>query len=221
MTSLDYALVAILLLLLPAHALWRSLRTASIPVRSRSSRYLRSTVTAALLAALLVTIWSIERRSWALLGLELPASNVGLIGLIASGSILLLLAGTILLKRPDESSSLSPGADKLPQTRQETALFLLLTLVIGFGWELLYRGYLLWALTPLIGTAAAVAVAATAYGLAHGFSDPKSLLGAMIASFLFTIAYVLTGSLWWLILVHMGLPLMGLLAARFSRPYRT
>jgi hypothetical protein len=61
-------------------------------------------------------------------------------------------------------------------------------------WELLYRGYLLWLLPPLMGMPAAVILAAVAYGLGHGASDWRSVAGATVSSFLFTIAYALSGS---------------------------
>ena len=157
-------------------------------------------------------------RSAALLGLDLPVSTTGLIGIAAALVILAALAAAILLKRPaTPSAGQSPRADLLPQTDRDTRLFILFSLVAGFGWELLYRGFLLWALTPLLGAPAAVVVAATAYGLAHGSRGIGSLIGAIISSFLFTIAYALTGSLWWLILLHVGLPLVGLLARAAQR----
>ena len=216
MTIVDYVLVGALILLLPAEAVWVTIR--SRPTRPLAERLVRSIRMVGALLTLLFAIWLWHGRSIALLGLDVPVSTTGLIGIAASLIILGLLAATILLRKPPPTvPKEQPGMDMLPRTPRETRLFLLFSLVIGFGWELLYRGFLLWALAPLIGMAAAVVVAATAYGLAHGTKDVRSLIGAVVSSFLFTIAYALTGSLWWLIILHIGLPLIALLAGRVMR----
>lgn len=81
---------------------------------------------------------------------------------------------------------------------------------------------MLWALSPWIGTVGAVIVAAIGYGLGHGSKRAGSVGGAVVSSFIFTIAYALTGSLWWLMLLHAGLPIILMLAAgRVSRPAET
>lgn len=105
----------------------------------------------------------------------------------------------------------------LPQDSKEKTWFVIFSVVIGFAWELLYRGYLLWILTPQVGVVIAVSIAAISYGLAHGYQNKKQIIGSIIAAFVFTIAFALTNSLWWLILIHSALPLMGL----FSMPRST
>lgn len=219
MTSLDYVLVGVLVLLLPAEALWLTLRPRPGSKRSLTSRLFRTMRTVAALLLVLFGIWWWEGRALAQLGLDMPVSTIGMIGIAAAAVILGLLAAMILLKRGTATDAKPPpGADLLPQTAGETRLFLLFSLVVGSGWELLYRGYLLWVLTPLMGMPAAIVVAAIAYGLGHGSRDVRSLIGAIVSSFAFTIAYALTGSLWWLIILHIGLPLIGLLAVRVSGP---
>jgi membrane protease YdiL (CAAX protease family) len=218
-TGLDYLLLVALLLFLPAQALWVTLRPTCRPTRRMAQRLVRSMITVAALLALLFAIWWLERRSLAALGLDVPVSTTGLIGIAASILVIGSLAAATLVKgRGGPPDKPPPGAELLPATAGESCLFLLFSLVAGFGWELLYRGYLLWALTPLTGTPAAVVLAAAAYGFAHGARDVRSLIGALVTSFLFTTAYAMTGSLWWLIILHAGLPMIGLLAARLSRP---
>lgn len=215
MTSLDWVLLGALLVVLPAEALWHSVARRERPKRPLASRLARSLRVIIVLLALLFTIWGFEGRSYQLLGLDMPVSTAGLIGLAATGVILAGLAAAIMVtKRRPPAAEDAAAADMLPEHRSETILFVLFGLAAGAGWELLYRGFLLWALTPLIGLAGAVIVAAVAYALGHGSKDAKSLIGSTIASFLFTIGYAVTGSLWWLMLLHAGLPLIGLLAGR-------
>lgn len=77
---------------------------------------------------------------------------------------------------------------------------------------MLYRGFLLAVLIPHIGALAAISSAALAYGLAHGYKSPRQLIGT-VAAFIFTIAYYLTESLWWPMLIHAGMGMLVALAA--------
>ena len=63
----------------------------------------------------------------------------------------------------------------------------------------------------------AVAIASAAYGAGHGIGDKRELAGSLAVALLFTTAYALTRSLWWLMLLHAGLPLVGALAGRRLR----
>ena len=46
----------------------------------------------------------------------------------------------------------------------------------------------------------------SAYGAAHGYKNPRQFAGSIAASFAFAIGYALTGSLWWLIVLHAAAP---------------
>jgi membrane protease YdiL (CAAX protease family) len=100
------------------------------------------------------------------------------------------------------------AAALLPQTGAEFCPFLVMSVVLGAGWELLYRGYLLWWLEPRVGMAGAILVAAAAYGVGHGFTNIRQFAGSLLAALVFTVAYAATQSLWWLMLIHVGLPLL-------------
>ena len=82
------------------------------------------------------------------------------------------------------------------------------TLVISVAWEVLYRGYLMWMLAPRIRAMFALIVAAAAYGVAHGYQNPKLFAGSLISALIFTTAYAVSHSLWWLVLIHAGLPML-------------
>lgn len=222
MTSLDYILLAALVVALPAEALWKTVRGRARPKPPLSTKLLRSLRVVAVLLAVLAFIWIREERSAGALGLEAPLSTGGMVGLAIAVALLGLLGiGTVAKRGSGEGADAGLAANHMPQTPRERRLFALFVFVAGIGWEVLYRGYLLWALAPLVGAPGAVVVAAIAYALGHGSRDSKSLIGAVIASFLFTIGYALTGSLWWLILLHIGLPLIGMAAMRPMRPSRT
>lgn len=222
MTSLDYILVAALVFAIPAEALWRSVRGRGRP-RPPLGAILRRTIQLiVVLVALLALIWAREERSLALLGLEAPLSTGGFIGLaIAVALVGLLGIASVTKKSATDAREKAEAAGMLPQTPGDRRLFAIFSFTAGIGWELLYRGYLLWALSPVIGVVAAVVVASIAYGLGHGLRSARGLIGAVFASFLFTIGYALTGSLWWVMVLHVGLPLIGIAATRAPRAVRT
>lgn len=222
MTVLDYILLAALLLVLPAEALWNTVARRDKPPRALGSRLLRSLRVIAVLLALLVAIWWRDERPAAWLGLDAPISTAGLMGLAFAVALVSALIFASVSRKPNARDiDAAAVSGMMPSTQSETRLFILFGVAAGVGWELLYRGFLLWALTPWIGMVGAVIVAAIAYALGHGSRDTKSLIGSVISSFLFTIGFAATGSLWWLILIHAALPLIGLLAMRSLQPART
>ena len=223
----DVMLVACLVLVLPAWQLWRTQRKKDKPEDvspAGKDRLFRRNVN--LVGLPLLVLWALfawTGRPVALLGLEAPLSETGLWGIAAvcvliSGGIV----GTIIWERRLDALKTAQYHAKLrkagivPATRRECIQFVLLMVLLGIGWELLYRGYLMLVLPPVVGTAGAVVIAALAYGAAHGYQGWKQFTGSIVSAFLFTLGYVLTGSLWWLMLLHVSLPLMALVSARMS-----
>jgi membrane protease YdiL (CAAX protease family) len=132
-----------------------------------------------------------------------------MIGLAVAVALVVVLAVVaIITKRKHKGRNNDKAADRfaknqlLPRTRHELTLFLVFALLAGCGWELLYRGFLIWFLVPYVGTMVAICIAALAYGAAHGYKSRKQFLASIISAFAFTVAFVLTGSLWWLMLIH-------------------
>lgn len=224
---LDITLLVCLLLVVPVWQVWRSRTEARRPPESRSARYTRAMLGALALAALLAADWISAHRSVADLGLDWPLSRAGVIGLMIAVALLIALLATSRMTtqpaNPERAAKAEHAVALLrPETIGELRLFLLFAAVVGVMWELLYRGYLLWALTPGLGTIGAVIVAALAYGLAHGVKSGSQFAASLGSAFAFTIGYALTHSLWWLIVLHIGLPLLGLwLAHRRKRPAAT
>ena len=226
---LDQLFATYLLVLLPAWALWRSLRSKGEPARddadpaAKDRRFWKNVRLVGLPLLALWALFAWTGRPATLLGLDIPVSSSGLWGI---ASVCVLIAGAIVgtmiwesrlnaLKTAEYHAKLRK-AGILPGSRRELVQFVLLMILIGTGWELLYRGYLMLVLPPAFGTEAAVAITALAYGVAHGYSNWKQFVGSIVSALLFTIGYVFTGSLWWLILLHVSLPLTGLVSAKMS-----
>lgn len=212
---LELAFAAWLVFVFPALQLWRSLRPKQKSARvSQAASYLKSMRKVGAMLAVLAALMVYAGRGPDELGLDIPISLFGQWGL---GVCALLLVGSVVgtwiwEQRLDQAGRDNYHAklqamDTMPRTPRDLALFAVLTLFIGIGWELLYRGFLILALTPVVGTVGAVVLAALAYGIGHGYQSRGQFIGSIVSAFLFTIAYVLTASLWWLMLLHVMLPL--------------
>lgn len=196
-------------------ALWRS-RPGRPASSTKITRYISTIGMVTGLLALLATSWLITGRSAEALGLAAPTSTPSLIGLGIAVVIFIALF-FVRNKKPKPSQKEGVEAaqrDLFPQTPKETRLFLVLCLAVGGGWEILYRGFLLYYLPSITGLFGAVIIAAIAYGAAHGFKNPKQSVGSIVSALIFTIAYVTTLNLWWLMLIHMGVMLVGAAASK-------
>ncbi len=218
LAPLDIVLVAVLCLVLPV-VQWRgSLRGAKKKSRPPLARYLLSIAMLGGPLALLALDWRLTGRSADTLGLAIPVPFGGEIGFAVAGVLFVgALAASLwsrLRPNPEKEAAQRAQMDDagmISKTPVELCLFVVVTFVIGCGAEILFRGFLLWAFAPLTGVAGAVVLAALAYGIGHGFKSWKQALGSVVSAFAFTIAYALTHSLWWLMLIHTALPLsMGL-----------
>lgn len=211
-----WVLGLLLVVALPLRALIHS--RSGKPPRSRTRRYVETIAEIVALLLGLGLIAYLNDIGPADLGLGWPPPNPGRIGLIIAAVLIAGLIGAVLFLKPKRTSTREQEAmSELPRTSEERFAFLAFTPFAGFGWEILYRGYLLWWLTPLVGIIGAVVIASFAYGLAHGWKSRTAGIASIVSAFLFTIAYAVTGSLWWLIAIHTALPLIGLLAGRRAR----
>jgi membrane protease YdiL (CAAX protease family) len=224
----DLLLSFYLLVCFPLHSLWRSLQAAPPkPIRPPLQSYWRQGRFVLVLLAALALVMRLEKHSASDLGLAFPSSPAAMWGLLAAGCLLLglHLAGTRMerkmtpAQRARQEAQLRDLPFAMPRTPTETAAYLFTMVLMTATWEVLFRGYLLLVLTPVTGLPAAIALAAIAYGAGHGYKHPKQFFGSIAAAFAFTIGYALTGSLWWLIVLHAAAPVSMLFAVRkIQRP---
>lgn len=210
---LTLALAFYLVLVLPTRHLYRSIHPRQGPQRTIRQRYLLSIreIGLLLLALLFICWW--HGYGAADMGLALPAAGVPLWCLLAATTAMaaLLIANYISTRKmaPDKRATLLQRArdGAMPTTPADLRLFGLVVLFIGAGWELLYRGFLVLALTPYIGVWPTVLLSGLSYGAAHGYKSPMQFALSILSALLFATGYVLSGSLWWLMVIHIVLPL--------------
>jgi membrane protease YdiL (CAAX protease family) len=216
---LDVFLSAWLLLGLPALGIARDARTKDRVRSSQMRRWLAAVCLAASASAVLLCEWRWSQRPLELLRLGLPLTTRGA-GCLALAAVLLGGLAVAGVRAPPRAAAEEAGLN--PRTAREWSAFLVFVVSIGIGWELLFRGFLLYWLSPRTGLAPAVALSSLAYGAAHGVRNPMRFLSALLSALAFTLAAVLSGSLYWLMIIHAGAPLIGaVLLRRSERQERT
>jgi hypothetical protein len=94
-------------------------------------------------------------------------------------------------------------AQLLPKTAKEKGIFVLLSIAAGFGEELAYRGFLVPALTSLIGWSWGAALLSSAlFGLLHAYQGWIGIFRTAALGFVLAGSFILTGVLWPAILAH-------------------
>ena len=226
---LNILLASYLLLVSPALNLWRSLRPKSNnPPRPLMRRYWSmSWPVLVLLAVLWTGSW---QAGYTLreIGFDLPLSGAGIWGLCFAVLLLggLSVAGSVVERRKSPEARAADERKLLdspfpwPRNGGETLAFVISVSLMTTAWEILYRGFVLLLLAPGTGMPLAIAISALAYGVGHGYTNPKQLIASIVSAFVFTIAYAMTHSLWWLIVIHAGLPLASIPAVRRAQQRR-
>ena len=127
------------------------------------------------------------RRPAAWFGLTMPGGwRLALgFGLPLVYGVLVTLQGRALSAKPRAlaklRAKLQPLRALIPHTPGEFRRFVALCFTAGFCEELLYRGYLVWALRPAIGLYPAAAASMVMFGFAHAYQGAKFGLRAFYA----------------------------------------
>ncbi len=216
---------------LPLHDLlfWfpRVARASSLRIgRIRHQAYMESMGVEWALTAATALLWLYRDRSWDALGLGTPGGWGFWLGLgaalgfavFASWQRLKLTRSARAEVREAVETQLRNIEPILPHTRPEMLHFSGVALTAGLCEEVLYRGFLIWYLALLVPFAAAVAVSALLFGMAHAYQGVRGVLQTGLVGLALGLLYVLTGSLWVPMAVHAFVDLnSGLLAYDFLR----
>ncbi|MCJ7629028.1 MAG: CPBP family intramembrane metalloprotease [Longimicrobiales bacterium] len=135
----------------------------------------------------LVTIWT--------MGLSLAA--------------FLLLWGFLLFRKAAGIQESPLLIELLPRTGREKVIFGFLSLAAGVGEEIAYRGYLIPALTLLLGWDwGAALVSSAVFGLLHAYQGWLGIARTASLGLVLAASFILSGTLWPAILAHASLDLI-------------
>jgi membrane protease YdiL (CAAX protease family) len=217
---LDLLLASLLLIGMPIYALLRGYSTRHATVGKRM-RYRKSMAIIAIFLMILSVDWVFSSRGFTQLGLAAPTTRPAIAGCLVALFVAIIFFLVLITKcNVQKAAQPDDQADSiLPASRDELRSFVIFAIAAGFGWEVLYRGFLLFWLSPIIGIVPGVAASSIAYGLSHGCKTVTQTTASVVSALLFTVGYAATGSLWWLIILHIALPLVATLTP--SRIKRT
>jgi len=190
--------------------------------------YARSVASQLLLVVCVAVLWWTRGRPFSALGLDLPLTFEGEMGLVvaATSAVVLITYLLSVLPRLDgerrarflERLSQSKIA---PRTPREALAFAPVALSAGISEELVYRGFLFWFLTPGIGLTASVAASAVIFGAGHVYQGWRGMASTAGVGLLLGALYAVSGSLWWVMALHALIDLqycvIGLFVARWNR----
>jgi membrane protease YdiL (CAAX protease family) len=222
-TPLDLVLLVFVVVVMPI----LSARAGRVLARARPPslvpRYWGIIARGLLVSVLVLVDWIWAGRPLPALGLDWPIGFRGQIGFAIGAGLACYYACTLLLRK-FEGERLATMRKRLeslrimPATRGEFALFPFVAIVGSSMEELLFRGFLIWLFAPFAGLWGAAAISSLLFGLGHAYQGVFGVVRTALIGLAFAVGYVLTGSLWWLMLVHMMLNLSGwLFALRLKR----
>lgn len=214
----DIIFLLMAVIIFPLYIQYRRKYFKDRPLIKGPAKYVKTIIIAFTLLALLMLSWIVNERTFADLGLGYPDRN-GLIGIGVAVTLILSLIGMMsfssqpasLENKDREAKSVT---DLMPKTRLEAVVFIIFALIIGFAWEVLYRGALIYYFSPHIGVVFSALLAAMIYTIFHGAPSLAGYLQTFILALLFLLLFVLSRSLWGPIIIHTALPLIMLIAHR-------
>jgi uncharacterized protein len=125
------------------------------------------------------------------------------IGVAIAIALVLVIPVFLLRRQVDQLPAIGDVGALLPRTRGELKYGVGLSLNAGLVEELLFRLGMPALLFGITGNGAlAFLVASVLFGLLHVYQRVWGVLGAVILGLLFSVVYLLTGSIWVVIVVH-------------------
>ncbi len=213
--AFDLVLIVLAVVILPGLSILMGRRLAGAPAGSLVPRYAFTVVRGWAVVALVMVGWWWNGRPFAWLGLDIPVSLYGLVGLGLDAVLALVMVSQLLRPlsslKPDRLAVLRRQMAEikiLPRTRGEFLFFLPVAVTAGVWEELLYRGFLFWFFSGF-GIVVSILVSTVAFGAGHLYQDVRGAARAFLLGLVFASAYAMTQSLWWLIVIHAMIDVFG------------
>jgi membrane protease YdiL (CAAX protease family) len=182
---------------------------------ARTRLYRRTIVEQWALTAVAVALTVMAARPVLTLGLVLPTGwrlGLGLALPLAYALLGFSQVGTIAA-RPKALAAVRrqvlPLRPLLPHTARDWRWFAPLAVTAGICEELLFRGYLVWLLTPWLGLGGAAATSVVIFGVAHGYQGVTFGVRAFLAGIAMAALALATGSVLPGMVLHALVDLVG------------
>lgn len=215
LSLVDIIMLAVILIGLPLETLINLKQTrADLASGEPSVRIKHYTSTILLLwgvALPILVLWAVSDRGWDALGFRLQTDLMSLSGWALAALITAyfiyqnVLVSASQKVRTQFRETLSKDAVMsgfLPHSAEDRHLYNLLSITAGITEEIIFRGYLIWAFGLFIPLWGAALCALVVFTLLHAYQGPKNLPAIFLMGGLVTLIFVLSGSIWPAIAVH-------------------
>lgn len=215
LSLVDIAMLAIIIIGLPLEALLTLKQgRAELASGEPEVRVKRYTQTITLLWAIslpVLVIWAASGRDWATLGFQIETGPWAMAGWGIAALVALFFTSQYAMISRSESlreqlrSGLADNANMLnfmPHTDGERRVFNLMGISAGIAEEIVFRGFLIWAFSTFLPIWAAAGLALLVFTVLHIYQGLSQLPAVFMLGALVTLVYLLSGSLWPAILLH-------------------
>ena len=168
-----------------------------------------------ILMAVLVVAWILLGRPFTALGFTLELDLRLLAGValtIAAVALLLKQLQRVRNATDDELDEIDGQLGELrilfPRDRRELAGFYGMSVTAGIVEETIWRGFLFWYLGMFMPLWAAAIVSALGFGIEHAYQGLAAVPRVTLAGAAFPLLYLVTGSLWLPILLHVAVDVL-------------
>lgn len=218
MTLFDHLYVA-LLLVLPVYG-WQSFRRAVALARAgrapaKPHLYRENQALEWCLLAAVAALWLANGRPLAGLGFVAPGGTGFWFGalLAALGTAYFVYAWRSArhmdqAERERQYEALGDLRFFLPGTPRDYRQFAALSVTAGIVEEIVYRGFLIWYLTAFVPVWGAIVASSAIFALGHSYQGVAGMLRVFLVGNLFGVLYVLSGSIWIPIVLHILLDIL-------------
>ena len=160
------------------------------------------------LALAVIALWLTAGRSFPDLGIGF-SSGLGWwigCGLTLAAGILLIVQAVTILRSPEQiretRKQIEPLKALLPHTNRDARVFAGLAVTAGLCEELMYRGFLLFYFSTILNLWWAVILSSLVFGLGHLYQGRTGIVKTTVIGLIMAGLFVLTGSLWAPMLLH-------------------
>ncbi|MBI3676423.1 MAG: CPBP family intramembrane metalloprotease [Proteobacteria bacterium] len=211
----DVVLALLAFVVMPAFSVVNGSRLARNPQGSLVPRYVQAMTRGWIAVGALMFVWLWAHRPLAQLGLDIPVGAKGLYGLGFDALVILVVASQLFRLPKLVGEKLPKLREQMkeikitPRSRREFIVFFFVAITAGVWEELLYRGFLLWFLTPYVGLIGAVVLSSLIFGIGHIYQGWRGVPRTAAIGLIFAIAFAWSASLWWVMLAHAILDIYG------------
>ncbi|MFQ5510674.1 MAG: CPBP family intramembrane glutamic endopeptidase [Candidatus Krumholzibacteriia bacterium] len=209
---IEYALMAIVAVALPiwGASKYRQLqsRVAANEPNARAGEYRLTIAVQWIITVVVLVAWLAGGRSLHTLGLGFkPGVGLWVFGSLTVAACVAQIVQMAIVVRSDEKlaelrEKLGALSALIPHDDREARLWTALSITAGVCEEIIYRGFMITVVAATVGTWPAVGLTAVAFGIAHVYQGTQGMIKTAGVGVVMGVLFVLTGSLWASMLLH-------------------